>query len=239
MFGRGKKNNFRRVSFERNVSRSSQTTSFFRSTMAGLAASIFLPFHSKEPEQQKTSTIMLAPQKTLWSTPLSAVDHLQRWIDIQNGDKICDVGCGDGRILFEWAKRLSQEDDDGDNSNDKSPPKTVTFIGIDIDPIRIQSCQIEVERLRQENQIHPNVTIVFVCDNALTSVDLFQGSTAIFLYLIPRGLKLLYPILQQSKPIKVVSYMSKLPEETVTDRAVVLVEHQPGAEWPLYFYDMR
>jgi hypothetical protein len=66
-----------------------------------------------------------------------------------------------------------------------------------------------------------------------------DGATAIFLYLIPRGLKLIHPILLQHKPLKVVSYMAKLPGETVTDRALLLVEHQPSAAWPLYYYDLR
>ena len=172
---------------------------------------------------------MLAPRKTLWSTPLSAVDHLERWIEVEDGDKICDIGCGDGRILLEWAKRMSSH----------PVPKKVSLVGIDIDSVRIITCQTELEKLRQEHFIHPNLSISFVCGNALESTELLESSTAVFLYLIPRGLKLIHPILLQHRPLKVVSYMAKLPNETVTDRATVHIDHQPGAAWPLYFYDLR
>jgi ubiquinone/menaquinone biosynthesis C-methylase UbiE len=195
---------------------------------------------------------MLAPRKTLWSTPLSAVDHLERWIGrhLQDGDKICDIGCGDGRILLEWAQRIQSSYMNENNDNTRSDvddntrsdvvPK-VTLVGIDIDADRIRRCQAELEKLQRENRIHhQHLSISFVCGNALDSAHLLKDTTVVFLYLIPRGLKLMHPILQQlEKPLKVVTYMAKLPGETVTDRALLELDHQPGAAWPLYFYDLR
>lgn len=178
---------------------------------------------------------MLAPRKTLWSTPLSAVDHLEKWIPLRDHDKICDIGCGDGRILLEWAERLS--------STDKVPP-TVSLLGVDIDPVRIHACNKSLEELRQANRIHGNLTVRFVCANALESSDLFDQATVFFLYLIPRGLKLIHPLILKHKEklkegdLHVVCYMAKLPGETESDRALLHVEHQPGAAWPLYYYKL-
>jgi SAM-dependent methyltransferase len=178
---------------------------------------------------------MLAPRKTLWSTPTSAVEHLQKWIPLRDNDKICDIGCGDGRILLEWAQRVS-------SATTENVPK-VSFLGIDIDPDRIAICQDSLNEQRQNGKIHEHLTIEFVCANALESTELFDKATVFFLYLIPRGLKLIQPLLQEHKattmgegPLHVVSYMAKLPGETVTDRALLEVEHQPGAAWPLYYY---
>jgi SAM-dependent methyltransferase len=177
---------------------------------------------------------MLAPRKTLWSTPLSAVDELQKWISLQDNDKVCDIGCGDGRILLEWAQRISTQ---------PMVPK-VSFLGIDIDPNRIELCKNSYHQLERSHKIHTNIVIEFVCDNALESNHHFKNANIIFLYLIPRGLKLIHPILKQHKatmpqgPLHVVSYMSKLPDEKVNDRALLQVEHQPGAAWPLYYYTL-
>lgn len=185
---------------------------------------------------------MLAPRKTLWSTPLSAVDELQTRIPLQANDCVCDIGCGDGRILLEWAKRHAAQ----------HPTKPVTFIGIDIDPERIQNCQHSLQDLGFRNN-NDNVRVQFHCANALESTHLFEKATVFFLYLIPRGLKLIVPVLlqhkqqqqqqQQPSPLHVVSYMSKLPSSpnhnTIpppVDRALLAVEHQPEAAWPLYFY---
>lgn len=189
--------------------------------------------------------LMLAPRKTLWSTPLSAVNQLSNWIHLKDNDKVCDIGCGDGRILLEWAQRISAiESYDHDNSGRSNVPiPKVTFLGIDIDPTRIELCHNSLYELQQSGKIHENLSIHFVCANALESSDLLHHATIIFLYLIPRGLKLIYPLLEQHKmtiqePLQVVSYMSKLPGATVTDRALLQVEHQPGAAWPLYYYKL-
>jgi hypothetical protein len=252
---------------------------------------------------------MLAPRKTLWSTPPSALDAMEHWIDLQPNDCVCDIGCGDGRILLLWAERytsrrrpreqqqqeqqpqVSQNDDEanmdtGDSNNDndddtKNDPikrMTVSFIGIDIDPDRIRQCQMELDQAKSKGTIDSDVvSIQFHCANALEAMDLFESANIFFLYLIPRGLKLIKPILLDHKeaiatrkrlaksnedcgqigsrtvsssspsssscdkslpPLRIVTYMAKLPGESHVDRALCTVEHQPGAEWPLYFYHL-
>ena len=174
---------------------------------------------------------MLAPRKTLWSTPLSAVDHLQRWIQLRANDCVCDIGCGDGRILFQWAERHAEQ----------HPDVPVRFIGIDIDPERIEKCHSTL----QTKTFPATIQLSFVCANALESTSLFQDATIFFLYLIPRGLKIILPVLkehQQAKSpdrcLQVATYMAKLPGETPVDRALLSVDHQPEAAWPLYFYKL-
>ena len=227
---------------------------------------------------------MLAPRKRLWSTPLSAVDVItQQWIPkLHDGDKIVDIGCGDGRILLEWAKRITNEDTNGGKDIN------ISFLGLDIDPNRIASCREALETARQEERIAPFLSIEFICANALETTHWMKDGapTIVFLYLIPRGLQLITPILRQinqpketdvdnhpserspqhdsdceettiltqqvtvqqppssftktipQKKLRVISYMAKLPGESVKDRALLTVDHQPGAQWPLYFYEL-
>ena len=181
---------------------------------------------------------MLAPRKTLWSTPTSAIDHIVRWVPLQPGDCVCDIGCGDGRIILQWAERYSSLPR---RPQEESQPTTISLIGIDIDEERITKCQESLEKARAEGKIQPSIDIRFICANALQSSEYFEKANIFFLYLIPRGLKIFHPLLLEhrkklQRQLKVVSYMSKLPNETPIERGLCKVEHQPGAEWPLYFY---
>lgn len=239
---------------------------------------------------------MLAPRKILWSTPLSAVDHCVERIPLTTEDCVCDIGCGDGRILLEWAKRMTSaerqstaasllaaarmdeetrenqgmgmEGDDGDHQNQASKSQShhryhrqrfPTFVGIDIDPDRIQQANKMKERLWSEGAIAPHMSIIFVCCNALESPEVLAVNkvSVVFLYLIPRGLKQIWPLLEEhrnhhcrkqqqqqqqqaaSAKLRVVSYMAKLPcDEPPVGRALCTVHHQKEAAWPLYFYEL-
>jgi SAM-dependent methyltransferase len=178
---------------------------------------------------------MLAPRKKLWSTPIGAVDHALNWIKLKANDCVCDIGCGDGRILLQWATLYSTESSTRNNQ--------VSFLGIDIDAERIDACRKALEIARNNGSIPDNISVTFLCANALEdSPDLLQNANIFFLYLIPRGLKLIHPLLVQHKErigcheMQIISFMNKIPGEKPVDRALVTVDHQPGAEWPLYFY---
>ncbi|KAG7363079.1 ribosomal protein L11 methylase [Nitzschia inconspicua] len=188
---------------------------------------------------------MLAPRKRLWSTPLSAIDHCLEWIPLKQNDSVLDIGCGDGRILIEWAERIS--------SQKVAFLTSLSFLGIDIDPDRIQESQSAAKAAIATGRLSPEIRMNFVCANALESVELFQNATVIFLYLIPRGLKQILPLLKDHAnrmraTIRVATYMSKLPLDDddgekmiikLLGRATCRVEHQREAAWPLYFYEIR
>lgn len=140
-------------------------------------------------------------------------------------------------------------------STTRTPPRNnnVSFVGIDIDPDRIKESREAATRAKQEGRILPHIDIQFFCDNALecctttsSSSTIFQRVTVFFLYLIPRGLKQVYPILTDhrkrmgTRPVRVVTYMSKLPSTEIKplDSAVCHVPHQKEAAWPIYFYEL-
>lgn len=192
---------------------------------------------------------MLAPRKKLWSTPIGAVRHAIEWTqaDLKPNACICDIGCGDGRIIRRWAELYSQSKIiDGSSKSEISIADNVSFLGIDVDPDRIKQCQHELASCRSEGLIDDSIQVTFVCANALENTPgILQQANIFFLYLIPRGLKLIHPVLMkhmadtQLSQIQVISFMNKLPGEKPEDRASVTVEHQPGAEWPLYYYRLK
>ena len=83
-----------------------------------------------------------------------------------------------------------------------------------------------------------------VINNAL--LEDYSNGTAFFLYLVPRGLRIILPILQNLATTKQVSlrcvtYMSPFP----TSNGVILIEvskisteSHPDAKWPLYIYNI-
>jgi len=160
---------------------------------------------------------MLAPRKKLWSTPSSAIDvALDFAHPLDYHDVVYDVGCGDGRVLIQMASRSvprSDSDDDRanycdndtDNNNStatsqQSPPThqhyCKQFIGIEISTERAEEARSNIRHAQESNQIPSHVSIEIICANALDtgSID-YSKATVIFLYLVPRGLRLIKPII--------------------------------------------
>ena len=53
---------------------------------------------------------MLAPRKTLWSTPGVGVEAACQLLRLGDQDKVVDVGCGDGRFLSRRRARRARSD---------------------------------------------------------------------------------------------------------------------------------
>ena len=122
---------------------------------------------------------MLAPRKKLWSTPSAAIGVAANLIQLTSSDTLYDVGCGDGRVIVHLA----------------STTPCRRFVGIEIDEDRASEAQTNVEQARLAGQIPEGVSIVIRRENAL-EVD-YSEATAVFLYLVPRGLRLIKPVLLQ------------------------------------------
>ena len=48
----------------------------------------------------KLSIKMLAPRKSLWSTPIEVIDKAIEQLNISTNDVVYDIGAGDGRFLL-------------------------------------------------------------------------------------------------------------------------------------------
>lgn len=167
---------------------------------------------------------MLAPRKTLWSTPSSVIEAVSGLALLHNQDTLYDVGCGDGRVLIQLA----------------CTSECRSFVGIEIDQDRACQAKQNVALAMERGQIPTDCSIEIRCANALDVKD-YSNATVIFLYLIPRGLRLIQPLLldaatKSGRKIRVVTYVSPLVGQSYAAKELCPVEHQTGAMWPIYLY---
>lgn len=68
----------------------------------------------------------------------------------------------------------------------------------------------------------------------------YSTATVFYLYLIPRGLRIILPVLKAlGKPLRVITYMAPFPEsETPVETFQVTSTKHPDAQWPLFLYDI-
>lgn len=228
---------------------------------------------------------MLAPRKKLWSTPTKVLDVVvNEFLPLSPGDVVVDIGSGDGRALLQMASHWtclnssenanthinqseSNHDHSGSSTNNDDLLLSVSFVGIDINPERVEEARMALQESQKSGEIHPQLSVSFHCANAMEAKHLYEKATVFFLYLIPRGLKLFKPLLlevlkqryleqqsaiskdddtpkdenqvnKQGTLLRVLTYMSPLPQEEFVKRRNCSVDHQPGAAWPVFLYHL-
>lgn len=108
-------------------------------------------------------------------TPQEAVERMVELARLQPGEKVYDLGCGDGRIVVTAALRAP-----------------VQAVGVDIDPGQVARSRANVESAG----VADRVTIV---QGDIYKTD-FSDADVVFLYLQPELLRGLLPQLRRMKP---------------------------------------
>mmetsp|Transcript_109 Transcript_109/g.102 ORF Transcript_109/g.102 Transcript_109/m.102 type:complete len:215 (+) Transcript_109:143-787(+) len=200
---------------------------------------------------------MLAPRKKLWSTPLEVIEESIKQLNITDRDIVYDIGYNDQKyiydvLLFVYSSLLNHllmfdlsflmlnvscsntfSAGDGRFLIRCSQLCQARCIGIEIDDERAGTAKKNCE----ESEVAHLCDII--CGNALDQS--YADGTVFFLYLVPRGLRLIIPILQDIPHfIRVITYMSPLPEPFCPVRTLkVSTSNHEGAEWPIYLYHLN
>lgn len=106
------------------------------------------------------------------STPIETVKAMLRFASVTSDDIVCDIGCGDGRIVVTAAKVYGARG-----------------IGIDIDPLALADARRNVEWQGVGN-------LVSIRQEDATAADLSEA-TVVTIYLLPEGLEKLKPNLER------------------------------------------
>ena len=105
------------------------------------------------------------------STPEDIVEKMLEMAQIDKGDILYDLGCGDGRIVITAAKKYG-----------------IRGVGVDIDPIRISESHA--------NALYAGVEhLVEFQQQDVMKVD-FSEATILAVYLLPESLRLLRPVFE-------------------------------------------
>ena len=135
-------------------------------------------------------------------------------------DTVVDIGAGDGRFMVRCAERTG-----------------ANILGVEIDEERGAEAEAKIEAAGVCDKCK------LIIGNALDQDYAATGGTAFFLYLIPRGLRIVLPILQAiARPLRVVTYISPFPDEVQPVQVIKVksAKHaDSGVEWPLYVYELN
>jgi hypothetical protein len=162
---------------------------------------------------------MLAPRDTLWSSPDFAVEAALALLELTPCDHLVDYGCGDGIALFTAASKFG-----------------CRATGYEIAEERAARVAERIEALTDGSgslmRIHAK--------NALEADP--SEPTAVFLYLISRGLKLVLPMLQKAagmRPegyLRVVTVLYRIPGLDPVQHVKAVHPTRPEIMFPLYLY---
>ena len=117
----------------------------------------------------------LAGERLTVPTPQEAVERMVELAGLQPGDKVYDLGCGDGRIVVTAAQR-----------------RGVQAVGVDIDPAQVAKSRANAEQAGVGD-------LVRIVEGDIYKTD-FYDADAVFLYLQPDLLNGLIPQLRRMKP---------------------------------------
>ena len=169
-----------------------------------------MPFHCPRRRFLAAGTLLLTPlgfaqekrpnlDVPYVPTPPAVVNRMLALARVRRGDLVYDLGCGDGRIVIEAAKK-----------------HRARGVGIDIDPERIREARENAALQGVERQVEFRVGDLFQTD--------VSPATVVMLYLLPQINQRLRPQLWQQLKVgtRVVSHEFDMGEEWPPDRSVIV-----------------
>lgn len=163
---------------------------------------------------------MLAPRDKLWTAPDFAVDAALSLLSLSSSDCLVDFGCGNGVALLAATRRFG-----------------CSAVGYEICEERAAQLRVTVA----DAGLSDRVTVH--CKNALEADP--REPTAVYMYLISRGLKLMLPILQAAAAcqpegsLRVVTMLYRIPDVSHDTMVKVPDPDNRDIMFPIYVYTIR
>ena len=153
------------------------------------------------------------PDVGYYATTQDVVEEILKQVKVTKSDRLCDLGCGDGRFVITAAKKYH-----------------CRAFGYEIDPKLVR----EGQRRATEAGVADRASII---EQDIFTVDLSQ-MTVVTLFLLPELNQRLIPQLEKLPPnARVVSHEFEIPG-LIPDRELTYVSKQDDSEHLLYFYSL-
>ncbi len=166
-----------------------------------------LPGRAQDEDPQKTPDCVYVP------TPHDVVEKMLKMADVKKDDVVYDLGCGDGRIVVQAAKK-----------------RGCRGVGFEIVPKLAQQARDNAAK----NQVSHLVTIK---EEDLFKADISEA-TVVPVYLLPDMLKKLRPKFETLKSgTRIVSHDYRIAG-VKEEKEVVVVSKETGAEHILILYKL-
>ena len=139
------------------------------------------------------------------------IRRILNFAEIKQGETICDLGCGEGRVLVTAAKEYSARG-----------------VGIEIDPIKVGLARMLAKFKNVDQQVK------IIRGNIFEFVP--QDADVVYLYLTHQAMDRLFPeILKKLKPtVRIVTYRfcirGMTPEKVSADKTLFLYQLSKGKE---------
>lgn len=189
--------------------------------------------------QSQDAVVKLAPfNPTCQQAQQTAIGLFQ----LDSNDSLFDLGCGDGRFLIEAASRV----------------QGLTCVGVEMDPVFCRRAQERLGAIEANDDDSAAVSLSLAdrvnivegdaLDEELLFRHGFNEATAIFVYLLPKGLRLVRPLIERisgrsgkgndandtrsHRKVRVVSYMF-----SIKGWEPVCIDRTTRGECALYLYE--
>lgn len=146
-------------------------------------------------------------------TPMAVVDRMLEMAEVDENTILYDLGCGDGRIVIQAAKKYSARG-----------------VGVDIDPLRIEESNAAAKKERVEHLVEFRLEDIMKVD--------FSEATVVTLYLLPESNEVLRPLLEEllKRGTYVVTHNYYIPGWSDKQLASETVVTEDGKEHDIYLY---
>lgn len=189
-----------------------RTAGGLRTILCGIVLAAFVGISCGEQPTSGTTSLR-APDVHYEPTSPDVVEIMLRLAELKAGEVVYDLGCGDGRIVVNAAKKYG-----------------IKAVGFDIDPKRVAESRANVKSAKVEH-------LVTIEHKDIFTVDLSKASV-VTLYLLPELNVRLIPQLEKLKPgSRIVSHDFDMegvePEKTWT---VIARDHREPKNREHYVY---
>ena len=189
----------------------------------------------------------------------SSIDVAIDLLELQSSDILFDLGCGDGRMLLRAASQVDglrcvgiELDESlaarGRENMDMAKRSSDNDKAALADRVEIRHGDVLAE-LKTMGQLAPATASTSIGEQSKTKFSLLDDATAVFVYLLPQGLKQVKVLLEEAakrrrlektnagdnemKQLRVASYMFQIP-----DWIPVQVDRSGKGSCPIYLYHL-